>query len=48
MLSAGRFLSAVGRNDMTTTQSSLVPAVLAPDLHSFAVRHAFAGFLAGY
>ena len=35
-------------NDRTTTQPTLVPAVLAPDFDSFAVRQAIAGFLAGY
>ena len=33
---------------MTTTQPSFVPAVVAPDFDSFAVRQAIAGFLAGY
>ena len=33
---------------MTTTQSAFVPAVVAPDFDSFAVRQAIAGFLAGY
>jgi hypothetical protein len=33
---------------METTQSTFVPALIAPDLDSFAVRQAIAGFLAGY
>ena len=33
---------------MTTTQPTRVPAVPVPDFDSFAVRQAFAGFLAGY
>jgi hypothetical protein len=33
---------------MTTTHAALVPAVVAPDFDSFAVRQAIAGFLAGY
>ena len=33
---------------MTTTQPAFVPAVVAPDFDSFAVRQAIAGFLAGY
>ena len=33
---------------MTTTQPTLMPAVVAPDFDSFAVRQAIAGFLTGY
>ena len=33
---------------MATTQSAFVPAVVAPDFDSFAVRQAIAGFLAGF
>ena len=33
---------------METTESTLVPALIAPDFDSFAVRQAIAGFLAGY
>ncbi len=33
---------------MTTTQPTLVPAIVAPDFDSFAVRQSIAGFLAGY
>ncbi len=33
---------------MTTMQPTVVPAVMAPDFDSFAVRQAIAGFLAGY
>jgi len=33
---------------MTTTQPTIVPALVAPDFDSFAVRQAIAGFLAGY
>ena len=33
---------------MTTTQSVLVPALVAPDFDSFAVRQAIGGFLAGF
>ena len=33
---------------MTTTHTALMPAVVAPDFDSFAVRQAIAGFLAGY
>jgi site-specific recombinase XerD len=33
---------------METTESTLVPALIAPDLDSFVVRQAIAGFLAGY
>jgi hypothetical protein len=34
----------MGRNHVTTTQSSLVPAVLAPDFDSFTARQATAGY----
>jgi site-specific recombinase XerD len=33
---------------METTETMFVPALIAPDLDSFAVRQAIAGFLAGY
>ena len=33
---------------MTTIESALVPALVAPDFDSFAVRQAMAGFLAGF
>jgi len=33
---------------MTTTHTALMPAVVAPDFDSFAVRQAITGFLAGY
>ncbi|MDH4117496.1 MAG: site-specific integrase, partial [Acidimicrobiia bacterium] len=33
---------------MTTTHTALMPAVVAPDFDSFAVRQAIAGFVAGY
>ena len=33
---------------METTESTFVPALIAPDFDSFVVRQAIAGFLAGY
>ena len=35
-------------NQMTTTESTYLPALASPDFDSFAVRQAIAGFLAGY
>ena len=33
---------------MTITESAFVPALVAPDFNSFAVRQTIAGFLAGH